>query len=208
MKVFIVDDHPLVKRGLYSVLSLEDDIEVCGDASNVEDAVKSILDINPDIALIDLRLSSNEDGLDIVKMLKEKGHKCKIVIFTSSCVVEDVIKAEEVGINGYILKQALPEELIYALRLVYKGRKYYDPSLYEIRLKEEENPIDELTPREMDVLVALGSGLSNRDIAKKLYISEYTVKKHVSQILSKLNLSDRTQAALYINSKKIMPMGH
>jgi two-component system nitrate/nitrite response regulator NarL len=116
--------------------------------------------------------------------------------------VEDFLKAEEVGVDGYVLKEALPEELLYAIKIVSQGRKYYDPTLLELKMKETANdPINELTPREQDVLMALGEGLPNREIAKRLFITEYTVKKHVSQILSKLELADRTQAALFASSR-------
>ena len=113
-------------------------------------------------------------------------------------IKKDFRRARELGVDGYVLKEAFPEELIAAIRLVYRGRKYYDPSMVDLVMNKDEDDslIEQLTPRELEVLRALGEGLNNKDIAKKLFITEYTVKKHVSQILAKLDLTGRTQAAL------------
>ncbi|MGI6450076.1 MAG: response regulator [Desulfitobacteriia bacterium] len=202
MNVVIVDDHPLVRQGLYAVLSSENDIRISGEASNVPEATELILKQEPDIALIDLRLA-DKSGLEIVKMCKAKNSPSKYIILTSSAEREDFQQAGEAGVDGYILKDAFPEELLTAVRLVYKGRKYYDPSLLEFIInKKEDRSYQQLTQREREVLEALGEGLCNKEIAGKLYISEYTVKKHVSQIFSKLELTDRTQAALYARDRQ------
>ena len=202
MNIVIVDDHPLVRKGISSVLSLEEDFNICSEASTIEEALESISKNEPDIVLLDLMLGEN-CGLDVVTKARKIGVSCKFIVLTSSFSVSDFLKSEEVGVDGYVLKEALPEELLYAIRLVSKGRKFYDPALLELKMKETANdPINELTPREQDVLMALGEGLPNREIAKRLFITEYTVK-HVSQILSKLELTDRTQAALFANSREL-----
>ena len=198
MRIMIVDDHPLVRKGLISVLSLDNNIEIIGEASNNKDAIQFIADKKPDIALVDLRLG-NENGLDIIDYFYKKNIECKFMVLTSSANEWDFKKAQELGAQGYILKEALPEELIYAIQLVARGRKYYDPGILDEIMNE--SLLDELSEREQEVLMALGEGLSNKEIAEKLYISIFTVKKHVSQVLEKLNLADRTQAALYIQSK-------
>jgi two-component system nitrate/nitrite response regulator NarL len=204
MNIVVVDDHPLVRKGISMVLSLENDLNICSEATTVEEALEAISKTDPDLVLLDLRLVEGS-GLDVVKKTREIGVSCKFIVLTSSSTVEDFLKAEEVGIDGYVLKEALPEELLYAIRLVSRGRKYYDPALLELKMKEAaDDPINELTPREQDVLMALGEGLPNRQIAQRLFITEYTVKKHVSQILSKLELADRTQAALFANSKGLV----
>ncbi|HOH69462.1 MAG TPA: response regulator transcription factor [Sedimentibacter sp.] len=197
MKIIIVDDHPLVRQGLASLISMESDMELIGECSNVQEALTMIDEKKPDLAIIDLKLGK-ESGLEIVSADKE--HKCKYVILTSSAAYADFKKSEEVNVDGYVLKEALPEELLYALRLVGRGRKYYDPVLLEYKLQEGN---DNLTLREKEVLQKLGQGLNNQEIADELFISENTVKKHVSQILAKLNLHDRTQAALYANNMNI-----
>lgn len=194
-----MDDHPLVRRGLSSVLSKGNDIEVVGEASNVDDAVDIINRLKPELALVDLRLD-NQNGLDILKRLGEKDSNFKFTVLTSSLDERDFKTAEELGVDGYILKEALIEEIIYAIHIICRGRKYYDPGILEIAMKKKEDNITEkLTEREKEVLEVLGKGVSNKEIAKTLFISEYTVKKHVSQILAKLSLNDRTQAALYAN---------
>ncbi len=203
MKLLLIDDHPLVRKGLQFVLSLENDMEVIGEASNSTEAFTLLENQTPDIALVDLRLGT-EYGLDIVEQcLKNYNISCKFIILTSSADEYDFRKAKEVGAYGYVLKEAFPEELLYAIRLVNRGRKYYDPGIISEIMKESstDTNTEVLTPREHEVLLSLGEGLCNKDIGKKLFISEYTVKKHVSQILAKLGLTDRTQAALYVQKK-------
>ncbi len=205
MKIALIDDHPLVRQGLLSVLSLEKDLEVIGEASNIKEALELINRQQPDVALVDLRLGK-ENGIDIIEKSNKDNTECKFIVLTSSADEYDFRRAEEVGAQGYVLKEALPEELLYAVRLVGRGRKYYDPGIMEEVMKTSLNSeiIEELTPREQEVLIALGEGLCNRDIAKKLFVTEYTVKKHVSQILAKLELTDRTQAAIYAHSKGLI----
>lgn len=203
MKIIIVDDHPLVRQGLSSVLAMERDMELIGESTNVIEALTMISERKPDLALIDLRLGK-ECGLDIVDAAKKQRSNSKFIILTSSASYEDFLMAEECGVEGYVLKEALPEELLYAIRLVSRGRKYYDPELLEYKLRQNEIIFHEqLTTREREVLKELGKGLNNRQIAKKLFITENTVKKHVGQILAKLELEDRTQAALYANNMEL-----
>lgn len=204
MNIVIVDDHPLIRQGLIAVISVEGDMNLIGEAANGDEAVETIMRTKPDIALVDLRLM-DMSGLDIVKKCMAKVPACKYIILTSSVDQEDFRRARELGVDGYVLKEAFPEELISAIRLVYRGRKYYDPSMVDLMMNKDENDfrIEQLTSREFEVLRALGEGLKNKDIAKKLFITEYTVKKHVSQVLAKLDLADRTQAALYAQEKRI-----
>jgi two-component system, NarL family, nitrate/nitrite response regulator NarL len=204
-KVLVIDDHALVRKGLTSLLSMEEDLESVGEASTIEQGLRLIKHKNPEIVLVDLRLG-NESGLDLIRKAQGIGGGCKFIILTSSAHSSDLQKAKEIA-SGFVLKEALPEELLYAIRLVGNGRKYYDPGLLEMMMssgdKEDTRLLNDLTPKELEVLSELGLGLSNREIAQKLYITENTVKKHVSQILDKLHLSDRTQAALYANIKGI-----
>ncbi|WP_138494604.1 response regulator [Paenibacillus pinistramenti] len=200
MKIVIVDDHPLVRKGLAAVISMQPDVQFAGEATNKREALSVIENTRPDLVLLDLKLAE-ESGLDVVVAARGMGLRSKFVLLTSSASREDFKRAEEIQVDGYVMKEALPEELLYAIHLVHKGRKYYDPGLVTSRLQDNElSPADELTPKEKEVLISLGHGCSNREIAQKLFISEYTVKKHVSQILAKLQVADRTQAALYANS--------
>lgn len=203
MKIIIVDDHPLVRQGLSSVLAMETDMELVGEAANVIEAVTMIKDKEPDITLVDLKLG-NECGLDIVNTTRSQGSSSKFIILTSSASCEDFLIAEEYGVEGYVLKEALPEELLFSIRLVGQGRKYYDPQLLEYKLRQGMGNFNEqLTARELEVLRELGKGLNNQQIAKKLFITENTVKKHVGQILAKLGVRNRTQAALYAQNMEL-----
>jgi two-component system nitrate/nitrite response regulator NarL len=208
MKVVIVDDHPLVRRGLSSILSLDKSMEVLGEATNSREAIALFSKVKPDIALVDLRLA-NESGLDVIEEAILLGFICKFVVLTSSTEVEDFRRATKIGVDGYLLKEAFPEELIHALHIICMGRKYYDPGILDLVMKstgslDEERHLELLTPKEKEVLIELGKGHSNKKIAQTMYITEYTVKKHVSQVLAKLGLADRTQAALYANVKGLV----
>lgn len=202
MRIIIVDDHPLVRQGLSSLLSFERDLKLVGESENIEEALIMIDEKNPDLALVDLMLGK-ENGLEIVTTVRKYNSKCKFIILTSSANYQDFIMAEQCHVDGYVLKEALPEELLYAIRIVSRGKKYFDPVLLEHKLTQSENLhtySEDLTPRETEVLKELSKGLNNRQISERLYISENTVKKHVSQILSKLDFNDRTQAALYASN--------
>lgn len=203
MYIVIIDDHPLVRQGLNAVLSIDEDMKIVGEASTAEEGIKLVRDRKPDVAIVDLRLSGS-NGLDTIMSCKSIVPDCKYIVLTSSVAKEDFYRAEEIGVDGYILKQAFPNEIISAVRLVSQGRKYFDPTMVEsIMRKKSNDPFKELTSRERDVLEAISEGLRNREIARKLFITEFTVKKHVSQILAKLDLSDRTQAALMARDRRV-----
>lgn len=201
MRLVIVDDHPLVRRGLISVLKEEKDIEMVKEASNITEAVSLITKEQPDIAIIDLKLG-NENGLDIVARSKKLSNTTKFMILTTFISQEDFLKGEQIGVDGYMLKDAFFEDLFYAVKSINRGKKYYDPGIIDYSHREKENNlISQLTDREKEVLLELGKGFSNEDIAKKLFISENTVKKHVSNILLKMNLKQRSQVVALVNSK-------
>jgi DNA-binding NarL/FixJ family response regulator len=204
VKILIVDDHPLVREGLSSMLTLEPGCEITGQASSVAETLEMLPKTQPDLVLVDLRLKDG-CGLDIIERAKERGIKSKFIVLTSSAEKRDFERAQKAGADGYILKDALPEEILYTIRIVGQGRKFFDPSLMQMIMEDfGHNLIDELTPREYEVLMALAKGMRNSQIARKLFITECTVKKHVSQILFKLDLNDRTQAAIYANSKGLV----
>jgi two-component system nitrate/nitrite response regulator NarL len=195
MKVFIVDDHPLVRKGLNAVLTQEEGIEVVGESETVEDAMQLIERVEPDLAIVDIKLG-DQSGFVLVENLCHL--PCRFMMLTSSAAEADIRRAEESGADGYLLKEAMPEELLLAIKMIDRGRKYFDQGLLEVLIrKEADDPLEKLTPKEREVMASLGEGLSNRAMAKKLIISQFTVKKHVSSIFQKLNLNDRTQAALY-----------
>lgn len=208
MTVVLIDDHPLIRRGLNSLFSLNGSLEVLGEATNRREAIELLKAVKPDIAIVDLRLGE-ESGIELITEAIRVGIVCKFVILTSSTNEEDFKKAKEIGVAGYLLKEALPEELLHALQMIKKGRKYYDPTVLDLMMKEKNLPdedghIEQLTPKEKEILIELGKGHSNKEISKTLYITEFTVKKHVSQVFAKLGLADRTQAALYANAKGLV----
>lgn len=197
MKVVIVDDHPVVRKGIEDMLRLEKDMEILKSASTYQAGLGTIKDNDPDMAIIDLKLAE-ENGIDLIVEAKKHTQNCQFMILSSYSNAQEVSRAISCGIYGYVLKDALPEELLEAIRLVAKGRKYYDPEIIDMVINNgnESSPFGELTERETDILKALAEGLSNRAIAEKLVVSENTVKKHICNILEKLELQDRTQAAL------------
>jgi two-component system nitrate/nitrite response regulator NarL len=206
MNVLIVDDHPLVCSGIRNILISEENIANVMQANNIKTAMELMSTHNFNLALVDMRLK-NETGVDFIENAKSRYPECKFVVLSSSSTAKDFEKAIKAGVDGYILKDAFPEDIIYAVNTVLRGRKYFDPVFME--KKTDSSPSQPLksshellSPREMEVLFCLGAGLSNKKIADKLFISENTVKKHVSQILAKLNLADRTQAALYASKIK------
>lgn len=203
MRVVIVDGYTLTRKGTAALLDQEPGLEILGEAASTDEAAELINRVKPEVVVLDTRLRE-ENGLDVIKKCRKNEVQCKFIALASSTNEIEFKQACQMGVNGYVLKSALPEELMYAIRLVYQGRKYYDPVVMDHVMGGNTNPIDGLTPREMDVLLALGRGMNNHLIAKQLYITEFTVKKHISQILSKLNLRDRTEAALFANSKGLV----
>ncbi|MEW6183401.1 MAG: response regulator transcription factor [Bacillota bacterium] len=200
----VIDDHPLVLQGIGSIARLYEDIELAGTASSGEEGVRLLAEKQPDVAVVDLRLPG-EYGLDIIRRGRAVAPGCRFIILTAYSERADVRRAMEEKVEGYILKEALPEEIINAIRLVAKGRTYIDPVIVQALVThDEKDPLEQLTPREKEVLLALARGMSNRDIAQMLFVTEFTVKKHVSQILDKLGLDDRTQAALYAFSRGLV----
>ncbi|WP_310191043.1 response regulator transcription factor [Bacillus sp. 3255] len=205
--MFILDDHPLVRKGISTVISSGQSMHVVGEAANAQEALRLLGQTCPDLVLVDLNLG-NGNGLDFIQEARKRGHACKYMILTSSITRSELQLAQSMQIEGVCLKEAFPEDLLYAVEAVARGRKYYDPvlmgSMMGDKSGKEEADLSELTPKELEVLMSLGRGRSNKEIANALYITEFTVKKHVSQVLAKLELADRTQAALYALSKGLV----
>lgn len=201
MRLVLIDDHPLVLQGIEVIMQHQPDLVVVGTACNGEEGIRVIEDCQPDIVMVDLRLPG-EYGLDIIKKARKIAPICRFIVLTSFSDRSDIKRALAEKVEGYILKEALPEEILNAVRLVGKNRTYIDPLIMQTLISQDmEDPMEQLTPREMEVLEYLAMGMPNRNIASILFVTEYTVKKHVSQILEKLDMADRTQAALYAYSK-------
>lgn len=198
MKLLIVDDHPMVRKGLAATLSTEGSFREIREASCVEEAVAILTSFRPDMAILDLKLG-RQNGLDIVIQSRKKKLETKFLILTSSSRREDFQKALELDVDGFVLKEAYAEDVIYAVHSIARGRKFFDSVMTQYVRSQEDEP-GGLTPRERDVLNELGKGLNNTEIANRLYISENTVKKHIGSIFCKLGLSCRVEAALYANN--------
>ena len=209
IRLLIVDDQAIVRHGLKSLLELQQDITVVGNAANGEEAINAIAllaqqDRVPDVVLLDIRMPI-VDGVATTKELCQRYPAIKILILTTFDDDEYVSQAMSYGAKGYLLKDSPPEDLALAIRAVNKGHTHLGPGLFKKALSytpEVENTslilgqLAELSPREKEVLNLIAVGSNNKEIAIKLYISEKTVKNHVTSILSKLELRDRTQAAL------------
>ncbi|MEO5678381.1 MAG: response regulator transcription factor [Acidimicrobiales bacterium] len=199
--VLIVDDHPIVRQGLRTYLSSRPGLEVVGEASDGDEAVAEAARLGPDIVLLDL-VMPRAGGVEAIRRLRGGGERPRVVVLTSFAGDDQVVEAVRAGAVGYLLKDVPPAELEAAIRLVHQGGVLLDPSVVgslmaEVARAEPPPGLGELTARERQVLALLAQGRSNRDLAAELYVSEKTVKTHVSSILAKLRLTDRTQAALF-----------
>lgn len=203
IKLLIADDHHVVRKGLVFFLQTQPDLEVVGEASNGEEAIKLATSLEPHIVLMDLSMPVL-DGIEATKELKKQAPHIQVMILTSFSDQDHVIPALEAGASGYQLKESDPDELVAAIRKLMNGENQLHPKVTTHLLtrltkssEKKVNFIDHLTKREKDVLKEIAKGKSNKEIGAALHITEKTVKTHVSNILSKLGVQDRTQAALY-----------
>ncbi|OIO95581.1 MAG: DNA-binding response regulator [Anaerolineae bacterium CG2_30_64_16] len=202
IRVLIVDDHAIVRKGICALLSEADGFEVVGEAGNGQEAVLAAQEIQPDVILMDL-LMPGMDGIEATRQITNRQPKARILVLTSFAADNKVFPAIKAGAAGYLLKDSSPEELVRAIRQVQRGEPSLHPTiarklLQEIARPAEQQPAPEaLTAREMEVLRLIAQGLSNQEIADRIAVSEPTVRAHVSRILGKLHLASRTQAALY-----------
>lgn len=202
IKVLIVDDHAIVRKGIRAVLEAKGDIAVIGDACNGSEAVRLVQELSPDVVLMDLMMPQL-DGIRATRAITSEHPATRVLVLTSFAGDEQVFPAIKAGALGYLLKDTGPEELVQAIRQVYRGEPSLDSSVARKLLAELSNPPkkpltpDPLTARELEVLKLLAQGQSNKEISATLLISEETAHSHVSSILTKLHLASRTRAALY-----------
>ncbi|AUO14218.1 response regulator [Priestia megaterium] len=203
IKILIADDHHVVRKGLVFFLQTQPDLEIVGEASNGEEALKLATSLDPHIVLMDLSMPVL-DGIEATKELKKQAPHIQVMILTSFSDQDHVIPALEAGASGYQLKESDPDELVAAIQKLMNGENQLHPKVTTHLLtrltkssEKKVNFIEHLTKREKDVLKEIAKGKSNKEIGASLHITEKTVKTHVSNILSKLGVQDRTQAALY-----------
>jgi NarL family two-component system response regulator LiaR len=209
IRVLLVDDHAVVRTGLRTFFDLQPDIEVVGEAADGSEGVAMARRLEPDVILMDL-LMPNMDGITAISRIKAERTETEIVTMTSFIEEEKVTSALEAGASGYVLKDAEAEEVAAAVRAAYAGEVHLDPAVARLlaqRMRTRKSPEDDLveplTDREKDVLRLLGQGMSNKEIGAALFITERTARTYVSNILGKLGLASRTQAALYAVEHKL-----
>jgi NarL family two-component system response regulator LiaR len=200
IRVLIVDDHAVVREGLRTFLDLQDGLEVVGEAGDGEEAVQLIRRLRPDVVLMDL-VMPKLDGVEAMRQLRESSPETRVIVLTSFLDDERLLPAIRAGAAGYLLKDVQPQELAQAVRTAHAGKALIDPAvaarLVDTLADGRDESTEQLTPREREVLDLIARGFSNKRIALELGVAEKTVKTHVSHVLAKLGVSDRTQAALY-----------
>ncbi|MGE5620518.1 MAG: response regulator [Sphingomonadaceae bacterium] len=202
IRVLITDDHSIVRKGIRALLATEPDIEVVGEAGDGREAVDQAQRLRPDVILMDM-VMPHMDGIEAIRRITALQLGSRILVLTSFAADEKVFPAIKAGALGYLLKDSGPEDLVQAIRQVYQGQPSLHPTIARKLLQELAQPAarptipDPLTEREVEVLRQVAKGESNRQIAQQMVISEATVRTHVSNILSKLHLASRTEAALY-----------
>ena len=202
VKIMIADDHSLIREGLKNLLELEGDIEVVAEAEDGMQCLDKLEYITPDLLLLDINMPK-KNGLEVLRVLKDRKSKVKVLVLTVHNETEYLMKAVDIGIDGYVLKDSESSELKKAIFAIVDGETYIQPSLIPalnskmIEKDKDVAKIDLLTRRELEVLKLLAVGMYNKEVAEKLDISERTVKNHVSNIFKKIEVTDRTQAAVF-----------
>jgi two-component system response regulator DegU len=215
IKVMLVDDHSLIREGLKKLLSLEADLTIVGEAQHGDEVIEKALELRPDVILLDINLPG-KNGIELTGELKEKLPEIKVLVLTVDTEQVHVHKIIKAGALGYLLKDVESEMLVEAIRTVARGDAYIQPCLLskllsEFRqlMRDEAPPLPPdcfgLTQRELEIINYIASGQTNKEIADQLFISEKTVKNHVSSILRKMALDDRTQVAIYAYKKGMIP---
>lgn len=202
VNVMITDDHSMIREGLKQLLELEGDFKVVAEAADGVECINKLEEVTPDVLLLDINMP-NMNGLEVLQKMKEKKIKVKVLVLTIHSEVEYLLKAVDIGVNGYLLKDSESSELKKAINAVVNGDNYIQPSLIPvlnakmIDRDKDTVKIESLTRRELEVLKNLSYGMYNKEIAEKLDISERTVKNHISNIFKKIEVTDRTQAAVF-----------
>ena len=220
IKILIADDHALLRQGIRNVLNLEDDLEVIAEAADGQETLAKVLSLQPDVVLLDLNMPIL-NGIEVIKQLQAARSKAKVIVLTIHDGDNYVIEVLKNGALGYLLKDVEPSILIKAIHMVNQGEAFVYPEIAEklfgdmaededINQKAEEiwkeRRGERLTAREMDVLRCIAKGFNNQEIAHSLFVSEKTVKNHLTNIFRKINVNDRTQALLFVLKNKIMTL--
>ena len=209
INIMLVDDHAMIREGLKQLLELDGEIKVVSEAGDGESCLRQLEVYKPDVLLLDINMPKM-NGLEVLYKIRDKKINVKTIVLTVHTEIEYLLKAVDIGLNGYMLKDSDLEELKKAIVAVYEGETYIQPSMIPYMNSKttinttDQEFIDSLTRREYDVLKLLSVGMYNRDIGTRLDISERTVKNHISNIFKKINVNDRTQAAVFAIRNKIV----
>ncbi|MET3369652.1 response regulator transcription factor [Arthrobacter sp. M2012083] len=194
ISVLLVDDHTVVRSGLKALLGTQGDIAVVGEASSGEEALEAAHEHTPAVVLMDLAMGAGMDGIEAIKLLRQWNPKQAVIVFTTYDSDADIVRAVDAGAMGYLLKDAAPEEIFAAVRGAVQGKSVMSAPVASRLFQQLRNPDEILTPREAELLSLLTEGLSNRDLGKRLFISEATVKTHLAHIYAKLGVETRAAA--------------
>ncbi|RDW18200.1 DNA-binding response regulator [Oceanobacillus arenosus] len=207
IRVIVVDDHEIVRKGIIAYLQTEDEFDIVGEAASGNEGAELILQLKPDVVLMDLMME-NGNGIEATKQVMEQLPSCKIIILTSYYDDEQVFPAIQAGAFSYLLKTSSATEIADAIKKAAVGENVIEPKVAGKMMtsfrSENKKAHDTLTERELEVLLCIGNGMTNQEISEKLYIGIKTVKTHVSNILSKLDVHDRTQAAVYVHRNQLL----
>jgi NarL family two-component system response regulator LiaR len=209
IRVLLVDDHPVVRQGLRALLSTQDGIDVVGEAGDGEAAVAAAQQLSPDVVLMDV-VMPGMDGVEALRRIGDRRPQTRVVMLTSYADERRAMEAVDAGASGFLLKDASPRDVVSAIRAAYRGEAVLHPSVAAKLLAERRRPPAahaDLTARELEVLRLIARGLQNKQIAVQLHLSEKTVKTHVSAVLRKLDVTDRTQAAMYAVRERLAEPG-
>lgn len=202
IRVMLADDHILMREGIRQLLECDNSIEIVGEVSNGEQCMEMIYKVKPQVLLLDINMPV-KNGIEVLKEIRNNGLDIKVLILTVHNEIEYLLRAMDIGVDGYILKESEFSELKRAINTVMAGETYIQPSLIPllnnrmVSRDKDKDKIDELTRRELQVLIEVANGKLNKEIANELKISERTVKNHISNIFKKIDVSDRTQAAVF-----------
>lgn len=202
VKVMLADDHVLMREGIRQLLEFDGRIEVIGEANDGLECLSKLSELHPQVLLLDINMPK-KNGIEVLKEIRDKNMDVKVLVLTVHDEIEYLLKAIDIGVDGYIMKDSESTELIKAIHTIIEGESYIQPKLIPalnsklLSRDEDKTKIDSLTARELEVLIQVANGMFNKEIALSLDISERTVKNHVSNIFKKINVSDRTQAAVF-----------
>ncbi|MCE4161771.1 response regulator transcription factor [Rhodococcus sp. D-46] len=194
IRVFLVDDHLVVRAGLRALLNTQPDVEVVGEASSGEEAATAIPSASPDLVMMDLDMGTGMHGAEAIKRLRSDGVDVPVLVFTTYDTDADVVRAVDAGAIGYLLKDSTPDEIFGAVRGALAGRSVLSPAVASRLVQQMQRPQEALTARESELLSLLAEGMTNRELGKALFISEATVKTHLGHIYAKLGVDNRSAA--------------